>query len=66
MLIYQQRFVLDRQGVLAIQQWFLIGFRFPHLSTFLPPFAPRPLRRFLATTDAVTPVGSVLRKVFPQ
>ena len=29
---------------------------FPHSSTFLCPFAPRPLRRFFATTDALTPV----------
>ena len=26
-----------------------------HVSTFLPPFAPRPLRRFLATMKALTP-----------
>ncbi len=27
-----------------------------HASTFLPPFAPRPLRRFSATMEALTPV----------
>ena len=32
-----------------------------HSSTFLRPFAPRPLRRFNATTDALTPVGLALR-----
>ena len=26
-----------------------------HVSTFLPPFAPRPLRRFIATMKALTP-----------
>ena len=33
------------------------SFRLPvlHASTFLPPFAPRPLRRFLATMKALTP-----------
>ena len=32
-----------------------------HSSTFLSPFARRPLRRFNATTDALTPVGLALR-----
>jgi hypothetical protein len=27
-----------------------------HVSTFLPPLAPRPLRRFIATMEALTPV----------
>jgi hypothetical protein len=30
-------------------------------STFLPPFAPRPLRRFFATMDALTPARRALR-----
>ncbi len=30
-------------------------------STFLHPFAPRPLRRFVATMNALTPAGPVLR-----
>jgi hypothetical protein len=32
-----------------------------HASTFLSPFARRPLRRFVATTDSLTPVGLALR-----
>jgi hypothetical protein len=32
-----------------------------HVSTFLRPFAPRPLRRFLAPMDALTPVRPALR-----
>ena len=32
-----------------------------HVSTFLRPFAPPPLRGFLATMDALTPVGPALR-----
>ena len=29
---------------------------FCHVSTFLPPLAPRPLRRFIATMEALTPI----------
>jgi hypothetical protein len=34
---------------------------FRYSSTFLRPFAPSPLRDFLATMDALTPVGPALR-----
>ena len=32
-----------------------------HVSTFLRPFAPSPLRDFTATMDALTPAGPALR-----
>jgi hypothetical protein len=38
---------------------FVLYFR--HASTFLRPLAPRPLRRFFATMDALTPAGRALR-----
>jgi hypothetical protein len=34
-----------------------------HGSTFLPPFAPRPLRRFIARTGALTPGRATFRLV---
>ena len=39
------------------RHWSRLFFRLPgtHVSTFLPPFAPRPLRRLIATMEALTP-----------
>ena len=38
----------------------------PHKSTFLPPFTPRPLWRFHATMDALTPAGPALLRAPPR
>ena len=40
------------------RHWGRLRFRpsFCHVSTFLPPLAPRPLRRFIATMEALTPI----------
>ena len=43
-------------SLLALSRRFLFRLSVLHASTFLPPFAPRPLRRFIATMRALTPV----------
>jgi hypothetical protein len=45
------------------RHWRRLLFHWPvhHASTCLRPLAPRPLRRFVATTDALTPAPAVLR-----
>jgi len=45
-----------------LRHWSRFGLllSFSHASTFLPPFAPRPLRRFLATMRVLTSLGSHL------
>jgi hypothetical protein len=52
--------VLCFSGLLSLFFWHsrrsIFRLSILHASTFLPPFAPRPLRRFSATMGALTPV----------